>query len=130
MRNQLKEFREFISRGNVVDLAVAVVIGGAFAKIINAAVESLITPLVGMIFSKDYSKLDFTVNNSDFGYGLVINAVLQFLFVAAAVYFLIVKPMNALANLRKRGDIAEDEAPPTQEELLTQIRDLLAAGKP
>jgi large conductance mechanosensitive channel len=127
MRNAFKEFREFISRGNVVDLAVAVIIGSAFAGVINAIVGNLITPLVGMLGSSNFADLDFTINGSTFGYGLVINAVLQFLSVAAAVFFLIVKPLNLLAKMRKSGEIPEEEAPPTQEELLTQIRDLLAA---
>jgi large conductance mechanosensitive channel len=123
----LKEFKEFISRGNVIDLAVAVVIGAAFAKIVDALVSGLITPLVGMIFGKDYSKMIFTLNDSDFRYGLVINAALQFLFVAAAIFFIIVKPMNVLAERRRRGQVEEKEV---SDELavLTEIRDLLRSG--
>ncbi|HEY3143737.1 MAG TPA: large conductance mechanosensitive channel protein MscL [Acidimicrobiales bacterium] len=123
----LKEFKEFISRGNVIDLAVAVIIGAAFAKIVDALVSGLITPLIGMIFGKDYSKMTFTLNSSEFRYGLVVNAALQFLFVAAAVFFLIVKPMNVLAERRRRG-VVEEEALSDEVILLTEIRDLLRSG--
>lgn len=119
----LKEFRDFISRGNVVDLAVAVVLGIAFGAIINAIVEGLITPLLGMIVGKDFTDMTFTINDSVFRYGLVINATIQFLAIAAAVFFLVVRPLNALAALRRSGD--EDGEEPTETELLTDIRDLL-----
>ena len=125
MTDVYKEFREFITRGNVIDLAVAVVIGLAFIAIINAVVSGLITPLIGMIGGNDYRDLDFTINGSTFEYGLVINAIIQFLLIAAAVFFLIVKPINVLNERRRRGlepDLVElsDEAA-----LLTEIRDLL-----
>ena len=118
----LREFRDFISRGNVVDLAVAVVIGLAFAAIVNAFVEGLITPLVGIVVSRDFSEMTFTINDSVFRYGTVINAALQFLAIAAAVFFFVVEPLNALAS-RRRGDVDGDE--PTEIELLSDIRDLL-----
>ncbi|SRR5579885_2498836 len=130
MRQQLKEFREFVSRGSVLDLAVAVVIGAAFTAVINAVVQNLITPLVGMIASKDFSDLSFTINGSTFGYGFVINAALQFLFVSAAVFFLVVKPINALSARARRGEVPAEEVPVTAEQLLTEIRDLLAAQAP
>lgn len=125
MTDVYKEFREFVTRGNVIDLAVAVVIGLAFIAIINAVVSGLITPLIGMIGGNDYRDLDFTINGSTFEYGLVINAIIQFLLIAAAVFFLIVKPINVLNERRRRGlepDLVElsDEAA-----LLTEIRDLL-----
>jgi large conductance mechanosensitive channel len=121
-----KEFKDFISRGNVIDLAVAVVIGVAFGAIVNAIVEGLITPLVGMIASRDFSDMTFTVNDSVFRYGLVINAVIQFLAVAAAVFFLVVKPINMLNERRSRGLEPEPPSPPTDEAvLLAEIRDLL-----
>jgi large conductance mechanosensitive channel len=121
----LKEFKEFISRGNVVDLAVAVVIGTAFVAVVNAFVSGLITPLIGMIGGRDYSELTFTVNDSVFRYGEVINALIQFLLIAAAVFFLIVKPLNVMADRRRRG--AEPEPAPSTEEavLLAEIRDVL-----
>jgi large conductance mechanosensitive channel len=120
-----KEFREFITRGNVVDLAVAVVIGLAFTAIINAVVSGLITPLIGMIGGNDYSDLDFTINGSTFEYGLVINAIIQFLLIAAAVFFLIVKPINVLNARRRRGLEPETVELSDEAALLTEIRDLL-----
>jgi large conductance mechanosensitive channel len=120
-----KEFREFITRGNVIDLAVAVIIGLAFTAIVNAIVSGLITPLIGMIGGKDFSDLDFTINGSTFEYGLVINAVIQFLLIAAAVFFFIVKPINMLNERRRRGEEPEPEELSDEATLLTEIRDLL-----
>jgi len=120
-----KEFREFITRGNVIDLAVAVIIGLAFTAIINAIVSGLITPLIGMIGGNDFSDLDFTINGSTFEYGLVINAVIQFLLIAAAVFFFIVKPINMLNERRRRGEEPEPEELSDEAALLTEIRDLL-----
>lgn len=122
----LKEFRDFIARGNVVELAVAVVIGVAFNNVVNSVVEGLITPLIGMFGERDYSALDFTINDSTFEYGQVINAVLQFLSVAAAVFFIFVKPMNVLNARRKRGEVTEEEVS-DEVALLAEIRDLLRA---
>jgi large conductance mechanosensitive channel len=120
-----KEFREFITRGNVIDLAVAVIIGLAFTVIINAIVSGLITPLIGMIGGNDFSDLDFTINGSTFEYGEVINAVIQFLLIAAAVFFFIVKPINMLNERRRRGEEPEPEELSDEAALLTEIRDLL-----
>lgn len=98
----VKEFREFILRGNVVDLAIAVVIGAAFGAVVQALVNDLITPLIAAIGGKpDFSALSFTINNSHFLYGDFINVVLGFLIIAAVVFFLIVKPLNALMERRK-----------------------------
>lgn len=119
-------FKEFISRGNVIDLAVAVVIGAAFGAIVSAVVEGLVTPLVGMMFSEDFTDMTFTVNDSVFRYGLVINALIKFLAIAVAVFFLIVKPINVLNERRSRGEEPEPPSPPTDEAvLLAEIRDLL-----
>jgi large conductance mechanosensitive channel len=94
----LKEFREFIMRGNLLDLAVAVVIGLAFSAVVTALVADLITPLIAAIGGKpDFSALSFTINNSRFLYGDFLNALLSFVVIAAAVFFFVVKPMNALA---------------------------------
>ena len=91
----LKGFRDFIMRGNVVDLAVAVVIGAAFGAVITAFVAGIITPLIAAVFGKpDFSALTFTINKSQFLYGAFINAVVSFLLIATAVYFVIVVPMN------------------------------------
>lgn len=125
----LDEFKKFLFRGNVVDLAVAVVIGTAFTAIVTAIVSGLITPLIGMIVSKDFTDMTFTVNDSVFRYGEVIDAVIRFVAIAAVVFFVIVKPMTAMMERRKRGQVAEEEAPPSEAELLAEIRDLLAAGR-
>lgn len=125
MTDVYKEFKEFVTRGNVIDLAVAVVIGLAFTAIINAVVSGLITPLIGMIGGNDYSNLDFTINDSTFEYGLVINAIIQFLVIAAAVFFLVVKPINVINERRRRGEEPEPEELSDEAALLTEIRDLL-----
>ena len=92
-----KEFREFILRGNLVDLAVAVVIGTAFATVVTALVTDLITPLIAAVGGQpDFSRLTFELNGSEFRYGDFINALLAFLIVAAVVFFLVIKPVNAL----------------------------------
>ena len=125
----LDDFKKFLFRGNVVDLAVAVVIGSAFTAIVTAITTGLITPLVGMIVSKDFRQMTFVINDSTFSYGLVIDAAIRFVSVAAVVFFVIVKPLNVMAERRKRGQVAEADAPPTEAELLVEIRDLLAARK-
>jgi large conductance mechanosensitive channel len=108
----LKEFKAFLFRGNVVDLAVAVVIGIAFGAVITALVADIITPLIAAIFgSHDFSALTFTINGSTFKYGDFINAVISFVLIAAAVFFVIVKPMNALAARRARDEPAPDTRP-------------------
>jgi large conductance mechanosensitive channel len=107
MPRLIKEFREFILRGNLVDLAVAVVIGTAFTAVINAFVKDIITPIIGAIGGEpDFSDLAFTINGSRFLYGDFINALLTFLIVAAVVFFLVVKPVNALmARYRTEPDV-------------------------
>lgn len=125
MSNVFKEFKEFISRGNVVDLAVAVVIGAAFTAIVTSVVEGLITPLIGMIGGKDFRQMTFTVNDSVFSYGIVINAIIYFLSVAAVVFFFVVKPLNVLQERRRSGQEPEPEALSDEAALLTEIRDLL-----
>lgn len=98
----LKDFREFVLRGNVVDLAVAVVLGVAFAAVITALVGGLITPLIAALGGQpDFSALTFTVNESTFRYGAFVNALIAFVIVAAVVFFLVVKPINALRERRK-----------------------------
>ena len=124
----LDEFKKFLFRGNVVDLAVAVIIGTAFTAIVAAITTGLITPLVGMIFSKDFSEMYFTLNGSRFQYGLVIDAVISFVMIAGVIFFLVVKPMQVLAERRASGDADDDTPTPSDEALLlTEIRDLLAA---
>jgi large conductance mechanosensitive channel len=114
-----KGFREFIMRGNVIDLAVAVVIGAAFGAVVRAFVDALLTPLIGAIFGKpDFSGLVFTINGSAFHYGVFINALVSFLLIAAAVYYVVVVPMNRLAELRRRGQDPETKECP---ECLSEI---------
>ena len=105
MKGVLVEFKEFISRGNLVDLAVAVVIGTAFAALVKAFVDNLITPIIAAIFGKPaFADLSFTINGSSFHYGLFINALITFLSVAAAIFFFVVKPMNVWTERAKRGE--------------------------
>src|SRR5215212_1345474 len=93
----LKEFRQFILRGNLVDLATAVVIGTAFTAVVNAVVKDVITPLIAALGGEpDFGRLAFTINGSRFAYGDFLNALLTFLIVAAVVFFLVIKPVNAL----------------------------------
>jgi large conductance mechanosensitive channel len=125
----LKGFKEFILRGNVVDLAVAVVIGAAFGAIVTKLVADLITPLIAAIGGKpDFSKLSFTVHKSKFLYGDFINALISFVIIAAAIYFLVVMPLNKLAE-RRAARLAKGDPDPTPKaedvQVLEQIRDLL-----
>jgi large conductance mechanosensitive channel len=110
----IKGFRNFILRGNVVDLAIAVVIGVAFTAVISALVKDIFTPLIAAIVGKpDFSALTFTINDSSFLYGDVLNAVIAFLAVAAVIYFVVVVPMNRLAERRTKTavDVTTRECP-------------------
>jgi large conductance mechanosensitive channel len=107
----LKEFRAFILRGNLIDLAVAVVLGTAFGAVVAALVKDLVTPLIAAIGGKpDFSNLKFKLNGSEFLYGDFINALLAFLIVAAVIFFLVIKPINALMDRRKVDTPAEAAA--------------------
>ena len=102
MRSVLQEFRDFILRGNVIDLAVAVVIGAAFTTVVTAAVTNLITPLIAALIGEpSFAGLSFAINGAKFGYGAFLDALLTFLLVAAVVFFVIVKPMNLLLDRRR-----------------------------
>jgi large conductance mechanosensitive channel len=104
----LKGFRQFVFRGNVLDLAVAVVIGGAFGAVVTALVKDLVTPLIAALFGKpDFSAIAFTINQSTFLVGEFVNAVVAFLLIASAIYFLIIVPVNAMTERLSRG-----QAPP------------------
>jgi len=97
----LTGFRNFISRGNIVELAVAVVIGTAFGAVVTSLVADLITPVIGAIFGQqDFSDLTFTINGSEFRYGNFLNAVISFLTIAAAIYFFVVVPLEKLDEVR------------------------------
>ena len=118
----LKGFRQFLLRGNVIDLAVAVVIGAAFGAVVTALVKDLITPLIAAVFGKpDFSTLQFTVNKSTFLYGDFINALISFILIAAAVYFLVVAPMNHLTARLHRGEAPPDPTTKKCPECLSEI---------
>jgi large conductance mechanosensitive channel len=109
----LAEFKQFLFRGNIVDLAIAFVIGVAFVAVVNSLVADLLTPVIAAIVGKpDFSKLTFTINDSQFRYGSFLNAVISFVSVAAVVFFAIVKPMTVL-NARRpaEGEPAVRECP-------------------
>ncbi len=117
----MKEFREFLLRGSLVELAVAVVIGTAFGVVIAALVKDLITPLIGAFGGQpDFSALTFTINGSKFLYGDFINALLAFVIVAAAIFFFVIKPVNALMA-RRKTEMATDEETRTCPECLSDI---------
>jgi large conductance mechanosensitive channel len=117
----LKEFKTFILRGNVVELAVGVVMGVAFNAVIQAVVANLITPLIAAIAGKpDFGKLNFTIHNSTFKYGLVLNAVFAFVSTAAAIFFFVVKPLNHLMS-RTRREPSPDPTTKKCPECLSEI---------
>lgn len=128
----LKGFREFILRGNVLDLAVAVVIGAAFTAVVTAIVTNLINPVISAFFKQsDLSHaMVVTINGSSIKFGAILGAVINFLIVAVVVYFVFVFPINKIKEradrLRKKG-VVEPDAPVTDLDLLTEIRDLLKA---
>lgn len=118
----LKGFKEFLFRGNVVDLAVAVIIGGAFGTLVSALVKDLLTPLIAALVGKpDFSGLTFTVNASRFLYGDFINAVVAFVLAGAAVYFLVVVPMKAIATRMSKPGAATPSATRSCPECLNEI---------
>ena len=121
----VKEFRDFLLRGNLVELAVALVIGLAFAALVSAFVEGLIMPIVAMIFGEpDFSQLFFTINGAVFAYGSVITALITFVTTAAAIFFFVVKPVNAImARMTKPAaeEVTDEER--RHQELLAALRE-------
>jgi large conductance mechanosensitive channel len=141
----IQEFKKFVMRGNVVDLAVAVVIGAAFGAVVTSLVDNLINPLLGLAGNQDFSDFVLTLRDPEVGaggevtdpgvvlrYGAVLTEIINFVLVAAAVFFLIVKPLNVLQERRARGQVGADETPPPTDEvvLLGEIRDLLSQRTP
>jgi len=125
----LKEFRQFIARGNVMDMAVGIIIGAAFTAIVTSLVDDLINPFIGLFLGgSDFSALSVGLGDAQFMYGNFVNAVIKFLIVAWVV-FLMVRTMNRIKEAARRKEAPAPEAPkgPTQEELLIEIRDLLRA---
>ena len=120
----LKEFRAFMLRGNIIELAVAIVIGAAFGALVTSLVANLLTPIVAAIIGKpDFSNLTFAINGSVFHYGSFLNALIAFVSIAAAVFFFVVRPVDALQRrmgIEKPQDGRSDEAT-----LLEEIRDIL-----
>lgn len=117
----LKEFKQFLLRGNVVDLAVGVAIGAAFGTVVNAIVADLLTPLIAAIVKvPDFSMLKFTLNGSQFMYGHFINAIISFILVAAAIFFFVVKPINMLIA-RSRKEPPADPTTKKCKECLSEI---------
>jgi large conductance mechanosensitive channel protein len=132
----IKGFKDFISRGNVVDMAVGVVMGGAVTAVVTSIVENFINPLVAMIFGKpDMSDLlKFTFNGATISFGAILTALINFLIIAVAVYFFIVLPMSKLKDMTAKQEAADEAAAePSAEEVqlatLQEIRDLLKAQK-
>ncbi len=118
----LRGFRQFIMRGNLLDLAVAVVLGAAFGAVVTALVKDLLTPLVAAIFGKpDFSAIAFEVNGSKFLIGDFINAVVSFLLIAAAVYFFVIVPVNALMARMHRGEAPADPTTKACPECLSMV---------
>jgi len=133
----LKGFKEFVLRGNVIDLAVAVVIGAAFTAVVTTLVEQLFNPLIGAVFNAESlaTALPVTIpttsgGTATIGVGAILAAVINFLIVAIVVYFVFVAPINAVrarAERAARAGAEDESAPPSELQLLTEIRDLLAA---
>ena len=128
----IKEFKEFISKGNVMDMAVGIIIGGAFTAIVNALVEFILMPIIGIISGgKSLADMSVTVGNAAIGYGAFLQAIIDFLLIALVLFF-IIKGLNkakALAEKEKEEAPAEPEPVPADVELLTEIRDLLKKNK-
>jgi large conductance mechanosensitive channel len=122
----LKEFKAFLVRGNIVDLAVAFVLGVAFSAVVAALVKDLVTPIIAAIIGKpDFSALFFTINGSQFLYGDFIDAVITFVSVAAAIFFFVVKPINAIAAARARG---QGDPDPTTKQCTECLSDIPVAA--
>lgn len=125
----LKGFRDFILRGNVLELAVAFVMGAAFTAVVNQLVASFLNPLIRVILGGKEASGSFTVRGQVFDYGTFVNVVIAFLLTALAVYFFVVLPVNKLAERRARGREPEPEEMGDEVRLLTEIRDELRGGR-
>lgn len=128
----LKGFKDFIMRGNVVDLAVGIVIGAAFTNVVTALTNAFLKPLIKLLSGGGELAGSFTVNHVVFDWASFINALISFLITAFALYFFVVLPMNKLAERRRRGEEPAPAAPSEEVRLLTEIRDSLAnrPGRP
>lgn len=123
----LKDFRDFVMRGNLVELAVAVIIATALTALVKSLIDNVIMPIIASFGgTPDFRDLTFTVNGTVYRYGQFLTDLVSFLILAAVVYFVIVRPYLKIQERMKRGK-GDEEVPPTSEDLLTEIRDLLAA---
>ncbi|HEX7745819.1 MAG TPA: large conductance mechanosensitive channel protein MscL [Micromonosporaceae bacterium] len=125
----LKGFKDFVLRGNVVDLAVGIVIGAAFTGVVTQLTKSFLEPLIRLMSGGRQLAGKWSVNGVVFDWAAFINAVITFLLTAAALYFLVVLPMNRLAERRRRGEEPPPAAPSEEVKLLTEIRDALVGGR-
>lgn len=117
-----KDFKQFILRGNVVDLAVAVVVGAAFGSVVTSLVKDFVTPLIGAIGGQpDFSALSFTLNDSKFMYGDFLNAVISFLLISTVIFFFVVQPINHMVKRAARNKIPEDPTEKKCSECLSKI---------
>lgn len=123
-QDMLKEFKDFLMKGNIVDLAVAFVIGLAFAAVVNSLVNDLIMPIIAMVIGKpDFSGLTFTINDAVFRYGAFITQVITFVAIAAAVFFFVVKPMQmVMARAKKSAEEVVSDEERRHQELLAALR--------
>ena len=125
----IKEFRDFLFRGNIVDLAVAVVVGVAFGAIVTSFVEDIMTPLLGLLGIPDFSTWVIQVGDAEMRIGLFLNALISFVMIAVAIFFVVVKPVQHMnATMARR--VEEEATGPTEIELLTEIRDALRKDTP
>lgn len=122
----IKEFRDFLFRGNIIDLAVAVVLGAAFGAIVTSLVEDILTPMLGLLGIPDFSTWVITVGDAEMRIGAFLNTLISFVLIAAAVFFVVVKPYQRIAAMRAKVE----EAALSEVDLLTQIRDELRRGAP
>ena len=120
----IKEFRDFILRGNVIDLAVGIVIGAAFSALVTSFVGDILTPLLGLLQIPDFKGLSFEAGKGTVNYGLFLNAVISFILVAAAIFFFVVKPMEAITSrtTKPEDEVVSDEERRHQE-LLAALRE-------
>ena len=131
MRSILQEFKAFIMRGNLIELAVAFVLGLAFAALVTAFVADLITPIIAAIFGEpDFSSLDFTINGSRFAYGDFLNALITFISIAAAIFFFVVKPIEAITARRGPAEATQRECPECLSEIPIDARRCAHCGQP
>jgi large conductance mechanosensitive channel len=126
LKNVLRGFKDFLLRGNVVELAVAVVIGAAFTAVVSSFTESFLQPLIGLVGGGGVTGGSTVINQQVFAWGDFVNQVITFVLTAAVIYFVVVLPLKTIAERRRRGEEAGPAAP-TQLELLAEIRDLLRA---